>query len=174
MKLEEMCEMAPPECAGKHIRIEGKVLDGDGDGVEDAMIEVWQANASGRYRHPADAWEDATLDEAFTGYGRVHTDFASGAYSIRTIKPGSVFGPDGREQAPHLNLIITARGMLNHLFTRLYFDDEPTANEIDPVLQSVSPERRGTLVAESVDRENATYRFDIRLQGDDETVFFDV
>ena len=175
MKLSEIVEMAPAECVGQHIRVEGAVLDGDGQGVGDAMIEVWQANAGGRYRHPADSRVSLALDEAFSGYGRAHTDFATGSYAFTTIKPGAVPGPGGRDQAPHLNLIVTARGMLNHLFTRLYFDDEEAMNAVDPVLLSVPSERRGTLMAESLaGADTPTYRFDVRLQGDGETVFFDV
>lgn len=175
MKLEEILEMAPADCAGRHIRIEGRVLDGDGDGVEDAMIEIWQANAAGRYRHPADPRHSGAVDESFAGYGRAHTEFATGGYAFTTIKPGRVPASDGGDQAPHLSLIITARGMLHHLFTRLYFDDEGTANASDPVLLGVSSERRATLIAEMLDVERApTYRFDVRLQGDAETVFFNV
>ena len=175
MKLSEIAEMAPAECVGQHIRVEGKVLDGDGRGVEDAMIEVWQANSVGRYRHPADPRVSLTLDETFSGYGRAHTEFATGRYAFTTIKPGPVPGPDGRDQAPHLNLIVTARGMLHHLFTRLYFEDEEATNAADSVLLSVPAERRGTLVAESLaDSDTPTYCFDVRLQGDGETVFFDV
>ena len=175
MKLAETAEMAPTECSGQHIRIKGVVLDGDGDVVEDAMIEIWQANAAGRYRHPGDPRHSLPLDPAFTGYGRAHTEFATGRYSFTTIKPGRVPATGGGDQAPHLNLIVTARGMLKHLFTRLYFADEQNANVADPVLLGVPGSRGKTLIAEKLgEGDPATYRFDVRLAGADETVFFDV
>lgn len=175
MKLVEHRDLAGPEYAGERIRVEGRVLDGDGKGVEDALIEIWQANAAGRYRHPADTRDKLPLDEGFTGYGRAYSDFTTGAYAFQTLKPGPVPAPGGGLQAPHLSLIVTARGLLNHLFTRVYFGDEAAANAADPVLASVPAGRRPTLIARHVaGGDVATYRFDVRLQGGDETVFFDV
>ena len=168
--------LTAPETDGERIRIEGRVLDGDRKPIEDALVELWQANSAGRYRHPADDRSDPPLDPAFTGIGRCATDFKTGAYSFSTIKPGPVPHPAGGMQAPHVSLTIQARGMLNPTFTRIYFDDEEAANASDPVLQSVPGPRRSTLIAERVETDMSvpTYRFDIRYQGDDETVFFDV
>jgi protocatechuate 3,4-dioxygenase alpha subunit len=165
-----------PETDGERIRIEGRVLDGDRKPIEDALIELWQANSLGRYDHPTDNRPDPPLDPSFTGIGRCATDFKTGGYSFSTIKPGPVPHPAGGVQAPHVSLTIQARGMLNPTFTRAYFDDEAAANASDPVLRSVQAERRWTLIAERVDTDTPvpTYRFDIRYQGDDETVFFDV
>ncbi len=164
------------ETEGPQIRIEGHVHDGDGAPIDDAMVEIWQANANGRYRHPADQ-RTAPLDPAFTGFGRSGTD-AAGLFWFETIKPGSV--PfDTRNsgarnvQAPHVNVIVSARGLLDHLLTRLYFDDE-AANDQDPVLQLVPEERRQTLLARRTETGGRiSYRFDIVLQGEQETVFFD-
>lgn len=166
------------ETPGERVRIEGQVLDGEGLPMSDAMVEIWQANAAGRYNHPADdrpdhGREEAALDPGFRGFGRLGTD-ADGAFSFETVKPGPVPGLGNTLQAPHINLILCARGMLDHVFTRIYFSDEAEANGNDPVLSAVEAGRRATLVAER--RESAgeiVYRFDIRLQGAAETVFFD-
>ena len=169
--------LTTPETAGERIRVEGFVYDGARKHIEDALIELWQANAAGRYQHPADDRDDVPLDPAFTGFGRCPSDFKTGAYSFLTIKPGPVPHPNGGLQAPHLSLIIQARGMLDPTYTRVYFSDEADANATDPVLATVPADRRGTLIGEKVedgDGSVATYRFDIRYQGDDETVFFDV
>jgi protocatechuate 3,4-dioxygenase, alpha subunit len=169
--------LTTPETVGERIRVEGFVYDGDRNHIEDALIELWQANAAGRYHHPADDRDDLPVDPAFTGFGRCASDFKTGAYSFLTIKPGAVPHPNGGLQAPHLSLIIQARGMLDPTYTRVYFSDEAEANGSDLVLATVSADRRGTLIAERVedgDGSVATYRFDIRYQGDDETVFFDV
>ena len=169
--------LTSPETVGERIRIEGLVLDGDRRHIEDALIELWQADSFGRYHHPADDRDDVPIDAAFTGIGRCASDFHTGAFSFLTIKPGLVPHPDGGLQAPHLSLTIQARGMLNPTFTRLYFADEDAANAADPVLQSVPSSRRPTLIAHRVDSGESsvpTYSFDIRYQGDDETVFFDV
>ena len=161
-----------PETVGQRIRIEGRVLDGDGLLIPDAMVEIWQANAAGRYNHPADQGP-AALDTSFTGFGRSGTD-EKGDYWFETIKPGPVSFNETRLQAPHINVTIFARGLLNHLVTRIYFADEP-ANASDPVLQRVPEDRRATLLAKREQSENAlVYRFDIVLQGENETAFFNV
>jgi protocatechuate 3,4-dioxygenase alpha subunit len=161
--------LVTPDASGERIRIEGRVLDGDGKPVNDAMIEIWQADAAGRYAHPAD--KRANPNAAFKGFGRAGTD-ESGSYRFETVKPGAVVGPKG-SQAPHVVVAVFARGMLRQCYTRLYFSDEK--NEADPVLALVPQERRATLMAR---RQNggaqAVYRFDIRLQSEGETVFFDV
>ena len=167
--------LAGPDTLGTRVRIEGRVLDGDGKHIEDALLELWQANAAGRYRHPADPRHDLPLDAAFTGFGRAASAFDTGEYWFETIKPGRVPAPDGRLQAPHLNLVVQGRGMLNPGFTRIYFADEAEANASDPVLAGVPPGRRSTLVAVLVEEgPPPTYRFDVHFQGADETVFFDV
>jgi protocatechuate 3,4-dioxygenase, alpha subunit len=158
-----------PETAGERIRIEGRVLDGEGAPVPDALVELWQANSHGRYNHPADD-RDLPLDPAFSGFGRSGTDEA-GRFWFETVKPGAVPAIDGGRQAPHLCLTIFARGLLDHLFTRLYFEDEP-ANLEDPVLGRVPPERRATLVAvRAASDAGVVYRWDIVLQGPGETAF---
>lgn len=164
--------VAPAGTVGERIRIEGIVYDGDRLGVPDAMVEVWQANHHGRYRHPLDV-SAAPIDPVFEGYGRCGTD-SSGAYWFETIKPGRVPFDGARLQAPHISIAVFARGLLNHLLTRLYFADE-VANTSDPVLQGVALERRGTLMApRSIVGGGVVYRFDIVLQGANETVFFDL
>ncbi len=166
--------LAGPDVPGKRIQVAGTVLDGDRRPIEDALIEVWQANAAGRYRHPDDNRTEIALDDGFTGFGRALTDFETGDYLIETVKPGPVPDPEGELQAPHLNLIIQARGMLNPSFTRVYFSDEEEANRADLVLGMVPAERRHTLVAKRGEPgDPQQYRFDIRFQGDDETVFFE-
>jgi protocatechuate 3,4-dioxygenase, alpha subunit len=154
---------------GNRIRIVGQVFDGNGDLVPDAMIEIWQADAEGRYAHPADK---RGSNVGFKGFGRMGTGTDPEArFIFTTIKPGSV----DSKQAPHINVIVFARGMLSHAYTRIYFSDEADANAKDAALLSVPEDRRQTLIAE---RETGplgtTYRFDIRLQGDGETVFFDL
>jgi len=167
--------MAAAHTPGQHISIEGRVIDRAGDHIEDALVEVWQADAQGRYRHPDDWWTDVPADVAFTGFGRAQSDFHTGTYRIETVKPGRVAGPDGSMQAPHLNVIVQARGMLDPSFTRMYFPDEAEANAADHVLLQVPAERRQTLVAELLEAsdERPAYRFDIRFGGEAETVFFD-
>ena len=167
--------LVTPDTAGDRIRIQGHVLDGDRTPIEDALLELWQANDAGRYNHPDDDRTDAALDPAFIGFGRCATGFGDGSYAFLTIMPGAVPAPAGGRQAPHLNIVIQARGMLNPTYTRVYFPEEAAANAVDPVLRSVPAERRGTLIAELIDDDALpTYRFDIRYQGADETVFFDV
>ena len=155
---------------GERIRIEGTVFDGAGAPIEDALVEVWQANAHGRYRHDLDAGP-APLDPNFFGFGRCPTD-ATGAFHFETVKPGAIHAGDGRPHAPHLNVAVFARGMLVHAYTRMYFDGD--ALDADPTLALVDRERRGTLVGVRTGQgERAVYRWDIHLQGDRETVFFD-
>jgi protocatechuate 3,4-dioxygenase alpha subunit len=157
---------------GERIRIEGCVFDAEGRPIEDAMIEIWQANRHGRYNHPLDE-QDKPLDPEFMGHGRASTDI-KGNYRFETIKPGSVPGPDNSTQAPHINVIVFARGMLSHAFTRIYFEDE-AANQNDPVLMSIDDEaHRNTLIARREEADGAViYRFDIHFQGENETAFFD-
>ena len=152
---------------GERIRIEGAVLDGAGRGVDDALVEIWQANAQGRYRHPLDAGP-APLDPAFVGFGRCATG-ANGVFHFDTVKPGAI----GDGHAPHVNVTVFARGMLVHAFTRVYFSDD--ALDGDATLGRVDAGRRDTLVARrmSDDQGRVIYRWDIHLQGDRETVFFD-
>jgi protocatechuate 3,4-dioxygenase alpha subunit len=156
---------------GERIVIEGRVLDGKGEPVNDALIEIWQANAHGRYRHARDARDDVPLDPAFSGFGRAMTD-ETGAFRFATVKPGRVPGRGNALQAPHIGVTVLARGMPSHAYSRIYFSDEEKANAEDPVLALVEPARRGTLIARR-EAGTAVYRFDIRLQGEDETVFFD-
>lgn len=165
--------LAGADVDGEHIRIEGQVIDGDGVPVPDAMIEIWQANAYGRYNHPDDK-QEKPLDQSFTGWGRSGTD-ENCFYSFETIKPGAVPGAGDSVQAPHVNVCVFARGMLVHAYTRIYFADQP-ANAADPLLNSIKNKaRRQTLIAARQERDGkAVYRFDIRLQGENETVFFDM
>lgn len=160
-------DITGPNAAGERIRVEGLVIDGTGAPVKDVLLEAWQANAAGVYAHPESAGE---VEQDFRGWGRVITDFATGEWGFDTVKPGATLGRNGQMQAPHINLWIVARGINVGLNTRLYFEDED--NSSDPVLNSIEWEhRRATLVAK---RTGNTYRFDIRLQGDGETVFFDI
>jgi protocatechuate 3,4-dioxygenase alpha subunit len=151
------------------IRLSGAVFDGDGP-VDDALVEIWQANAAGRYDHPEDSREEIPLDKGFRGFGRCATG-EDGRYEFVTIKPGPVPHPDGGMQAPHIEVAVFARGLLKQVVTRLYFPDEAEANEADPVLGSVDPSRRAALVAR---QEDGGLRFDVHLQGERETPFFDV
>lgn len=170
---ETMNVLATDSIQGQRIRIEGRVFDGDGKPMPDAMVEIWQANAYGRYNHPDDK-QEKPFDSSFTGWGRSGTD-ENCLYSFETIKPGPVPGPGDSVQAPHVNVVVFARGMLVHAFTRIYFSDEP-ANENDPVLKSIKKKtRRPTLIAARTEcGGKPVYHFDIRLQGKDETVFFDM
>ena len=157
---------------GERVRIEGRVLDGAGNVVPDAMIEIWQANSHGKFNHPRDT-RDLPLDPEFGGFGRVGTD-DDGVYWFETIKPGPVPYEGDQLQAPHLSVTVHARGMLNHAQTRLYFEDEP-ANAGDPILALVPADRRSTLIARREEAHSkVTYRLDIVLQGRDETVFFNI
>lgn len=159
------------DSSGDRIRVQGRVFDGDGQPVPDCMLEIWQADAQGRFSDPQD--KRALPNTSFKGFGRCGTD-ANGDFFFDTIRPGSVPASDGKAQAPHLLLAIFARGMLLHLYTRIYFDGE-AGNAADPVLALVPGDRRATLIAtREPGNGNAVYRFDIRLQGENETVFFDV
>jgi len=163
--------LVTPDTSGERIRVEGRVLDGDGQPVGDCMLEIWQADAQGRFSDPQD--KRALPNSAFKGFGRCGTD-PNGDYAFDTIRPGQVPDPDGKPQAPHLSLAIFARGMLLHNYTRIYFDGE-SANAADSVLALVPADRRATLSAtRKPGNGNAVYGFDVRLQGDDETVFFDI
>ena len=162
--------LVTPDVSGDRIRIQGTVYDGDGMPVPDCMLEVWQADAQGRFADPQD--KRALPNATFKGFGRCGTD-ANGAYFFDTIKPGPVPDPDGHAQAPHILVAVFARGMLLHLYTRFYFGDE-AANSSDPVLALVPADRRATLIAQRQAGEAAVYSLDIRLQGDNETVFFDI
>lgn len=165
--------IAGPNAAGERIRVEGLVIDGMGSPVKDVLLEVWQANAEGRYAHPEGG---GGVEDGFRGWGRVITDFETGEWGFDTVKPGPVMGRHGRMMAPHLNFWIVARGINIGLNTRMYFGDEEQANAADPVINLIEWERRrATLIAKRDQRDGVpVYRFDIRLQGDEETVFFDV
>ena len=158
-----------PEGTPGAVRIAGRVLDGAGDPVPDALIETWQADPDGRFAHPDDPRGAATSAvPGFRGFARCPTD-AEGRYWLLTVRPGALPAPTGGTEAPHLNVTVLARGLLRHLVTRIYFPDE--ANDADPVLATLDPERRDTLVAVA---DGDGLRFDIRLQGAGETVFFGV
>lgn len=162
-------QIAPEGLPGQRIVVEGRVLDGDGQPVADAMIEIWQADSEGRYSHPLEPRFGANA--SFRGFGRIATD-TTGTWRAFTIKPGPIAHPGGGQQAPHLNLGVFARGVLTRLHTRLYFEDE-ALNAKDPVLALVEPGRRATLIAKREERNGqVVYTLDIRLQGDGETVFF--
>ena len=166
-------DIAGPNARGERIRVEGIVIDGTGSPVKDVLLEAWQANADGIYAHPEGGGE---VEDGFRGWGRVITDFATGEWGFDTVKPGRTQGRNVGTQAPHINLWIVARGINIGLNTRLYFEDEAEANAADPVLNLIEWERRrATLIARRTERDGQTvYRFDIRLQGEDETVFFDI
>lgn len=156
---------------GQRINVIGQVIDGDGVPVTDAMLEIWQPDANGIFSHPSDP-RHADADPNFRGFGRSET-VDNGKFSFRTIKPGAVAFDDETMQAPHISVKVFARGMLIHATTRLYFSDEP-ANETDPVLGLVEADRRHTLIAQRMETDDLpTYCFNVMLQGDNETVFFD-
>jgi len=161
-------DVAPAGVAGERVRIEGRITDADGKPVNDAAVEIWQANSHGRYASPEDT-QNKPLDQAFRGYGRSLTDDA-GSFRFRTIKPGRVPGPDGKPQAPHLVVTIFMRGLLKQLVTRMYFPED-AANAADAVLSLVPAERRATLVARK--RADGVLEWNVALQGTNETVFFD-
>ena len=163
--------MAGPEITGVHIRLKCRVLDVDNAPVNDAMIEIWQADGNGSYNHPDDP-KGTPAGAAFRGFGRAATD-EKGACAFDTIRPGRVPGTGNAMQAPHLNVAVYARGVLLQIYTRIYFADDP-ANDSDPVLAMVPPDRRGTLIANPDAHEPGSWIFDIHLRGNKETAFFDV
>ncbi|SDO15944.1 protocatechuate 3,4-dioxygenase subunit alpha [Pseudomonas jinjuensis] len=161
--------MARPEAPGEHILLIGNVYDGNGHLVRDSFLEFWQANHEGVYDEAFD------LEKPFNSFGRTATTFDAGEWTLQTIKPGVVNNAAGVPMAPHINVSLFARGINIHLQTRIYFDDEAEANARDPVLNLIEqPQRRETLVATRTEVDGkAAYRFDIRIQGEGETVFFD-
>ena len=167
--------LAASDTKGERIRIEGRVIDGSGTPLRDVLLELWQANAAGKYNHPADRQAKA-VDPSFRGWGRASSDFETGVWFFETIKPGAVTGRNGRVMAPHVNLWIVARGINIGLNTRMYFSDEEAANAVDPVLNLIEWQtRRKTLIGmREAGKGKPVYRFDIQLQGPDETVFFDI
>ena len=152
------------------VRISGRLLDGAGEPVPDGLLEIWQANRAGRYAHPEDTRPAPALEPGFDGFGRVCTG-PDGGFAFVTVKPGRVPGPGGREQAPHIDVSVFARGLLHRVVTRIYFPDEAAANDADPVLSAIEdPALRTTLVA--VPADAGGLRFDIHLQGGRQTAFF--
>ncbi|GGH59173.1 protocatechuate 3,4-dioxygenase subunit alpha [Frigidibacter albus] len=163
-------DIAGPDAPGERIRVEGVVMDGTGAPVKDVLLEVWQADAAGIYPHAEDP-RVADCAPGFRGWGRVITDFDTGLWAFDTVKPGPVMGRNGQMMAPHVSFWLVARGINIGLSTRMYFEDED--NSADPVLNLVEQApRRETLLARKV--SPGLYRFDIRLQGDGETVFLDI
>jgi protocatechuate 3,4-dioxygenase alpha subunit len=161
-------DIAGKGIAGERVAIQGRLIDGNGNGVNDGLVEIWQANAVGKYAHPEDR-QRKLLEKGWRGFGRIPTD-AKGAFSFRTVKPGRVPGPGGALQAPHLVVAVFMRGLLKHLATRIYFPDEAAANAEDPVLKLVPPARRATLIPR---KKGKVLEWNIVLQGKGETVFFD-
>lgn len=160
-----------PAATPSALVVGGVVYDGEGNPVVDGLVETWQADRAGRFMHPDDPRGETALEPAgFRGFGRSATD-SDGRWQVWTVKPGAVPAADGSVEAPHINVSVFARGLLQRLVTRIYFPDEEAANAIDPVLSSVPEDRRHTLVAVA---EDPGLRFDIHLQGSHETVFFDV
>ncbi|MEO0937601.1 MAG: protocatechuate 3,4-dioxygenase subunit alpha [Pseudomonadota bacterium] len=160
-------QIAGANAKGEQITITGRVLDGTGTPLRDALLELWQADAAGRY-----PGQDG-VDPAVTGWGRCATDMATGTYTFETIKPGAVAAPDGHLHAPHAHLWIVARGINLGLSTRIYFEDEAEANAADPILSRIEHQVRvPTLMAKAT--APGQYSFDIHLQGPDETIFFEL
>jgi protocatechuate 3,4-dioxygenase, alpha subunit len=157
--------------AGERIEIAGRVIDADGAGVPDAMLEIWQSNSSGKYAHIEDT-QDLPVEDGFQGFGRIPTD-GNGSFRFVTVKPGPVPGPDGKRQAPHIVVSLFMRGLLRRLVTRIYFPDD-AANTEDFVLSLVEPARRGTLIARKIAGENNKLEWNVVLQGEQESVFFDI
>ena len=162
--------IAPAGVPGERVTVEGRVLDGDGAGIGDGLIEIWQADANGKYAHPEDS-QKKPATSGFRGFGRVPTN-RRGGFRFSTIKPGSLPGPNGVPQAPHLVVAVFMRGSLKHLATRMYFPDEP-ANAKDPILKLVPPARRETLIAKPVRARKGALQWNVIVQGPDETVFYD-
>ncbi|ENU23817.1 protocatechuate 3,4-dioxygenase alpha chain [Acinetobacter proteolyticus] len=168
-------QLVNEQTQGQRIRLEGQVFDGLGLPLRDVLLEIWQADANGVYPSQADT-QGKTADPHFQGWGRTGANFETGFWSFHTVKPGAVAGRKGSIQAPHIAVAVFARGINIGLHTRIYFDDEVDANANDPVLNSIEwAVRRQTLIAKRSDVDGeVVYRFDIRIQGDDETVFFDI
>jgi protocatechuate 3,4-dioxygenase alpha subunit len=162
-------QLGKPDAPGEHILLLGEVYDGNGHLVRDSFLEIWQADANGHYD------SDYDTEKAFNSFGRTATTFDGGEWTVHTVKPGVVNNAAGVPMAPHVNISLFARGINIHLQTRLYFDDEAEANAKDPVLNLIEqPSRRQTLVAKRCEVDGKTaYRFDMRIQGEGETVFFD-
>jgi protocatechuate 3,4-dioxygenase alpha subunit len=163
--------LAPEGVAGERVFIEGRVIDGDGKPVNDALVEIWQANAKGKYAHPQDR-QAKPLEKGFRGFGRSATD-DKGMFRFQTIKPGRVPGPDGKLQAPHIAVNVFMRGQLKQLVTRIYFPNDP-ANTEDAVLNLVPADRRGTLIGKKIAGMSGALEWNVVLQGSEETVFFDL
>lgn len=163
--------LAGPGVSGERVEISGRILDGDGNPVPDGIVEIWQANSQGKYAHPDDP-QEKRAEAGFTGYGRIPTDDA-GRFRFTTIKPGRVTGPDGNLQAPHVEISIFTRGLLRRLITRIYFPDE-AGNAGDFALNLVEASRRSTLIAKKIDARPGAFEWNVILQGQAETVFFDV
>ena len=164
-------QIAAPGIDGERVHLKCRVLDRDGVPLNDAMIEIWQANAGGTYSHPDDP-RAPKAKHGFVGFGRAATD-ANGSCEFETIRPGPIPGPNNSTQAPHLNVAVFARGILLQLHTRIYFAGT-AENETDPVLALVPADRRDTLMARPDPQGSGNWLFDIRLRGDQETVFFDI
>ncbi|MDP9663525.1 MULTISPECIES: protocatechuate 3,4-dioxygenase subunit alpha [Pseudomonas] len=162
-------QLAKPDAPGEHILLFGHVYDGNGHLVRDSFLEIWQANHEGVYDTRFD------LEKSFNSFGRTATTFDAGEWTLQTVKPGVVKNAAGVPMAPHINVLLFARGINIHLHTRIYFDDEVQANQDDPVLNLIEqPQRRQTLIAKRCEvNGNLAYRFDMRIQGEGETVFFD-
>ena len=162
--------IAPPGATGEHLAVEGRIVDGDGKPVTDAVLEIWQADAGGKYVHAEDVRKPVLAGE-FRGFGRILTG-PDGEFRFTTVKPGAVPGPGGAMQAPHLAVTLFMRGLLKQLLTRIYFPDD-RANAADPILQLVPAERRTTLIARALPQGNNILQWNVVLQGEGETVFFD-
>jgi len=163
-------DLTVPGLKGRPVTIRGQVFDGDRLPVPDAVIEIWQANSFGKYAHPEDQ-QDKPLDLGFTGFGRCPTD-AEGRFGFRTVRPGPVPSSTETPQAPHINVSIFMRGLLDRLVTRVYFFDDDR-NRTDEILNLIDPARRSTLLARPASDDSDAYVWNIVLQGDDETVFLD-
>ena len=166
----ERTDLAPEGVPGERVSIAGRILDGNGDPVPDALVEIWQADSKGHYAHPEDA-RSKDSDGKFRGFGRAHTD-DEGKFRFKTIKPGQVPGPEGKPQAPHIAVSVFARGLQRRLMTRIYFPGDP-ANGEDYALGQVPAARRATLIAKQTGKAAGELTWDIVLQGKNETVFFD-
>ena len=161
-------DIAGKGIVGERVAVQGTLIDGDGNGVSDGLIEIWQANAAGKYAHPDDT-QKKPIEKGWRGFGRIPTD-AKGGFRFTTIKPGRVPAPGGELQAPHLVVSVFMRGMLKQLATRIYFPDEAGANAADPVLKLVPAARRATMIPKP---KGKVLEWDIVLQGKNETVFLD-